>query len=393
MADALTSDYDFTKPEVGGSDDTWGTKLNANWELVDDILTSAFTPPVTADGTSGPLKASVLPATATTTGTWTFAAAVVTGSTSLATLGTSGLATLSSLSVTTTSALVGAATVGSGAGWTLSHADTNQSVTLSGGSTGVLGANLVLQGEAAANPGDFALNDDITPIIDYDASATSLLLLNATVTNAGLSLASANNVFTLSRDTNAKQLNLSGGSGAGDSAELRLHGSADASPNNYEFLIGGTSTYQYDHAGLSHTFKTGTNNHLVTGVGSAVFGNPTTTQFNLLRSGTAEILGIFGGSSAENGGGLKLWGGAHATVPNNFALMSSTNNIVQYDAATPQLNLAVAATIQARFTSNNMALGDNGTQNYTISRAGTADQLNLSGGNGAGDGGNIQLHG
>jgi len=38
MADANTPNYDFTLPEVDGSDDTWGTKLNANWSSIDTGL-------------------------------------------------------------------------------------------------------------------------------------------------------------------------------------------------------------------------------------------------------------------------------------------------------------------------------------------------------------------
>jgi hypothetical protein len=43
MADVLTPIYDFTQPEVGASKDTWGDKLNANWEKVDLLLGQAFT--------------------------------------------------------------------------------------------------------------------------------------------------------------------------------------------------------------------------------------------------------------------------------------------------------------------------------------------------------------
>jgi hypothetical protein len=41
MADSTTATYLFTQPEVGASDDTWGTKLNANWAKLDGFLASA----------------------------------------------------------------------------------------------------------------------------------------------------------------------------------------------------------------------------------------------------------------------------------------------------------------------------------------------------------------
>jgi hypothetical protein len=194
--------------------------------------------------------------------------------------------------------------------------DATSDLTISGGSTTLLGGRITLRGEThATEADDIVFLASGTEVGRWDDSATTWDM-------AGNSLSDVSSVL---RASTTSTLGLSGGSTAVLGGHIDLYGESHGSkPGDIELSSSGTVRLMWDESSVRWDFQ----DRRVRGI--QILELPASAVVE--SEETNSVIIITGGSNSTVGGQIRLYGESHATKPNDIEFLQGSSNLaLHYD--------------------------------------------------------------